>query len=79
MPAPDLDQMSLEELKKLDRDVAKAIEAYEGKKRHEAVAALEAKAREMGFTLSELTGGGASKKRAAQPPKYRHPENPSMT
>ncbi len=33
----------------------------------------------MGFTLAELTGGGTSKRKAAQPPKYRHPENPSTT
>lgn len=73
-----LDKMSIKELKKLGKDVSKAIENYDGKKRQEAVAALDAKAREMGFTLSELTGGTARKKSASSP-KYRHPENAAMT
>ena len=44
----DLDTLSLEELKKLQSDVAKAISTYEDRMKKEAIAELEAKAREMG-------------------------------
>jgi len=77
--AIDLDELSLAELKKLEKDVAKAIKGFEARQRAEALNAAEAAAREAGFSLSELMGGmkGASKPKAS--PKYRHPENPSLT
>lgn len=75
----DLDAMSLEELKALRKDVEKAINSYEDRQRKEALAALEEKAREMGFSLSELTGNSGRKGRTARPAKYRHPENPEKT
>jgi DNA-binding protein H-NS len=74
----DLTSMSLDDLKKLKKDVSKAIDSYQERQRIEALAALEAKAKEMGFSLSELTGGkkkGSSK----GTPKYVHPENPALT
>jgi DNA-binding protein H-NS len=76
----DLDSFSLTDLKQLQKDIAKAIDGYEDRQRQEARATLEAQAREMGFSLSELVDPGkrkASKK--INPPKYRHPENPEMT
>ena len=81
MAKPDLDAMNLDELKALRKDVDRSIAQYEDRKRKDAMAALEAKAAEMGFALSDLTGSGAEAKKgkAAQPPKYAHPENPSMT
>lgn len=75
----DLGGMSLEELKTLQKDVGKAIATYEDRQRKEALAALEAKAREMGFTLSELTGGAIKTGRSMGAPKYVHPENPALT
>jgi len=74
----DLSEMSLDELKSLQDRVTKAIETYEERRRKEARAALEAKAREFGFSLNELT---AAQKKAggSRPPKFRHPENPSLT
>lgn len=77
----DLNTMELDELKKLQKDVTKAIENFEERKRLEALAAVEAKAHEMGFSLAELTGA-ATKKKAGKPtgiPKYVHPENPAKT
>lgn len=71
----DLTEMSLEELKKLRKDVEKAIATYEDRKKKEALVALEAKATEMGFSLSELTGAG--KKISA--PKFQNPDDPSQT
>ena len=68
----DLDNLSLKELKKLRNDVDKAIKSFETRKKKEALAALEAKAAEMGFSLGELTGGAVKK---SAPPKYQNPDN----
>ena len=41
--------------------------------------ALEAKARELGFKLSDLIGGKKRRERSGSTgPKYRHPENPEV-
>ncbi len=72
----DLNSMDLAELKKLRKDVDKAIVSFEARKRKEALAALEAKASEMGFSLSELTGKST---RSASAPKYRNPDDASQT
>lgn len=81
MPDMDLSAMTLDELKTLHKDITKAIATYEERKRLEALAALEAKANEMGFTVAELTGttGKGKSAKAAGIPKYVHPENPSVT
>jgi len=76
MTAIDLSALSLEELKKLRKDVDAAIKSFEDRKKKAALAELEAKAAELGFTLSDLTGGKGKKVSA---PKYRHPENPDLT
>ena len=76
----DLNSMSLDDLKKLQKDVSKAVDGYEARQRKEAFAAADAAARELGFTLAELTGGAQVKKTGPlSPPKYRHPENPEQT
>ena len=75
----DLNNLSRDELKKLQKDVDKAIENYDVRRKQDARAAAEAKAREMGFSLSELIDGSAKKGRTPKPAKYRHPENPSLT
>lgn len=82
----NLDSMSLKELKDLQVSVAKTIANYEDKKRREALAALEAVARENGFSLGELVGGGfptVSKgknfARAPIAPKYSNPHNKADT
>ncbi|MEE4211361.1 MAG: H-NS histone family protein, partial [Parvularcula sp.] len=81
MAGIDLSAMSLDELKALHKDVEKAITTFEERKRLEALAAVEAKAKEMGFNLGELTGGKSKGKAGAtvSAPKYVHPENPSVT
>lgn len=76
--ANDLAKMSLGELKKLHRDVSKAIETFEDRQKSEARAALEAKAREMGFSVSDLFDG-PRKGKSKRPAKYRHPENAELT
>lgn len=75
----NLENMSLDELKALSKDVDKAIKTYEARKLNEARAELEAKARELGVSLDAVMGGGSGRKRSVAAPKYRHPENPSLT
>jgi DNA-binding protein H-NS len=79
MPEIDLASLSLTELKKLEKDVAKAIATYEERQKAEARAEAEAIAKKFGFALSELIDGASSRKKAAPEPKYRHPENPAVT
>ncbi len=77
---PNLEKMSLDELKNLRKELDKAIAGYEARQRRAALAAAEAAAREAGFSLSELTAGvKSSRKSSSAPPKYRHPENPALT
>jgi DNA-binding protein H-NS len=75
----DLNSLSLDELKRLQKDVNKAVEGYEVRKRNDAFAAADAAAREMGYTLADLTGASSKKKKMASVPKYRHPENADQT
>lgn len=75
----NLEKLSLDELKALEKDVAKAIKGFEARQRKEAMAAAEAAAKKAGFKLSELIGSAPGPKKAPQPAKYRHPENPSVT
>lgn len=75
----NLNKMSLEELKQLQKDVTKAIDDFKERKRNEAIAAAEAAVKELGFSLKELTGAPVKKSKTKNPPKYAHPENPAKT
>jgi DNA-binding protein H-NS len=75
----NLNELSLKELKDLQGQVAKAIGTFEDRKKKEALAELEEKARSMGFSLAELTGATVARKRAPAAAKYANPENPSDT
>ena len=75
----DLKSLSLEDLKKLQKDVAKAISGFEARRRNEALAAAKAAAREAGYDLDDLLGLGKKSAKAVSVPKYQHPENPSLT
>lgn len=75
----DLENMSLEDLKKLQTQVAKAISGFAEKQKQKAIEALDAKAREMGYSLAELTGLQTGRKRSAAVAKYANPANPSET
>jgi DNA-binding protein H-NS len=75
----DLNTLSLKELKDLQSQVAKAIAGFEDRKKKEALAELEEKAREMGFSLAELTGIPVTRKRSPAVAKYANPANPSDT
>ena len=79
MPDIDLNSLSLDTLKKLQKNVAKAITSFEARQLKEARAVLTAKALELGYSLEELVGGGAKPKNPAAVPKYRHTENEALT
>lgn len=78
MPDLSFDTMSLDELKRLKKDLDKAIANYDDRRKAEARRDLEEKAREYGFSLSELADVKTTK-RAAVAPKYRNPSNPEQT
>lgn len=78
----DLNMLSLRELKDLQARVARAIASYEDRKKKEALAELEEKAREMGYSLAELLamqGAKGPRKRSVSEAKYANPADPSMT
>lgn len=75
----DLNALSLRELKDLQNRVSRAIASFEDRKKKEALAELEEKAREMGFSLAELTGAATLRKRTPAVAKYANPANPSDT
>ncbi len=75
----DLEKMTLPELKDLRKKLDKTIAGYEERRRREAVAAAEAAAREMGFSLSELTGNVKKSRKPAASPKFRNPDDPQQT
>lgn len=75
----NLNSLTLKELKELQSQVAKAIGTFEERRKKEALAELEEKARELGFSLSELTGVSVGRKRAPAVAKYANPANPEET
>lgn len=75
----DLDDLDLDELRRLQKDVTKAINEYQERKKREARAAAERAAADLGFTLEELAAGAVKGKKAKNPPKYRNPEDPTQT
>lgn len=75
----DLNKLSLKELKDLQSQVVRAIASFEDRKKKEALAELEEKARAMGFSLAELTGASVGRKRSPSTVKYRNPADPSAT
>jgi DNA-binding protein H-NS len=74
----DLNSLSLKELKELQSQVAKAIAGFEGRRKAEALAAIEEKARSLGFALADLVGVGGRKRKTVKP-KYANPSNASET
>ena len=76
----DLQTMSLEELKRLRKEVEKSIETYEARQLADARQKLEVYAKEIGVRLEDvLDASKKSAKKAPIAPKYRHPENSSLT
>jgi DNA-binding protein H-NS len=75
----DLNNLSMKELKDLQSQVGKAISGYEDRRKREALAELEEKAKAMGFSLAELTGLAGTRKRTPSTAKYANPANSADT
>ena len=75
----DLEALSLDELKKMQKEVTKAISTFEDRQKAEARVKVEALARDLGYSLAELVGTETKTARAPAAAKYRHPENPALT
>ena len=76
MPDFNLADMSLAELRDLQKSVAKAISTFEVRQKAEAREKVEMLAKELGFTLAELAELEEPKrKRAPLTKTYRHPEH----
>lgn len=82
MAKVDLRDLSLADLKSLKARVEKAIERHDKKQKKQALALVQAKAKELGFSLDELTGKSgetvSAPKKAAKA-AYRDPNNSSNT
>ncbi len=75
----DLNSMELPELKKLEKDVKKAINGFEERKRKAALAEVDAVARQHGFTIDQLLDAAPAKARKTIAPKYANPADKSQT
>lgn len=77
----NLNDLSLSELKELQRKVDAAITGWEQRKLREARAELEAKAKELGFTLAEVVAVSGKAKAGQKPSfaRFRHRENHALT
>jgi DNA-binding protein H-NS len=79
MPDFNLVAMSLAVVRDLQTSVAKAISTFEARQKAEAREKVEILAKELGFTLAELTELEEPKRKRATSTKiYRHPENPAL-
>ena len=81
MAKTNLNDLSLSELKKLQKDLARAIETFDRRQKQTVLSVLEERAKEFGFALSDLFSSviGKSEKRAKAAPKYANLADPSVT
>lgn len=75
----DLNEMSLDELKKLQKDVTKAIDSYEERALKAARVEMEAIARQHGFTFDQVLAKAPALGRKPVAPKYANPADKSQT
>ncbi|GAD57117.1 H-NS histone family protein [Limimaricola cinnabarinus] len=76
----DLSDLDLNDLKKLHKETAAAIQSYEARRRQEALAAAEAAAKAAGYSLKDLVGASTEKSsKSINPPKYRNPDDKTQT
>ena len=75
----DLENLSLKDLKQLQKDVSVAIEQYKERERRKALADGEAFARERGLTPADLSDISLKRSRKPAAPKYANPADRSQT
>ena len=74
-----INNLSLKDLKDLQQQVAKAIATFEDRKKKIALVELHEIARARGFTLEELTGASAVRRRSPAVAKYANPADATDT
>lgn len=81
MAKMNLEKMSVRELEQLKASAERTIAERRKTDRKAALQAAKDAAAKYGFTLSELIGLTklGTKAKSVSPPKYAHPENPSLT
>lgn len=81
--AIDLSGLSLKELKSLQTRVEKEISGFKDREKRAALAALDEKARELGYpsaaAMLGATGAPKMRKRSPAVPKFANPANTSET
>lgn len=75
----ELGTMSLSELKALSKRISQAIDSFEARRLSEAREAVDALAKEYGYSLAALAQGDVKATRRPATAKYQHPENPEVT
>jgi DNA-binding protein H-NS len=76
----ELNNLTLAELKALQKAIALEINNFPDKAKTAARNELEAKARELGYSMKDLLGTGTSTRKKRQViVRYRSPANPSLT
>ena len=76
----ELNNLTLAELKALQKAIALAIKNAPDKAKMAARNELEAKAKELGYSLTDLLGTATkTRKKRLVVVRYRNPENPSLT
>ncbi len=72
---------ALKDAKGRVREIEKAIDQFDDRRKAEIRSALEAQAKEAGFSLDDFVGGKPRGSRTTKKgePKYRHPANTSIT
>jgi DNA-binding protein H-NS len=75
----DLDSLSLDELKKLQKDVKTAITNFETRELKRRLEKVEAFAREQGLTQADLSLLLQKKTRRSSAGKFANPDDPSQT
>lgn len=81
MSGLNLDELSLSELKQLQKQVERAIASFIDRQKSKARAELEEAARKHGYSLADFLADPAvaTRRRAPATAKYRHPENADIT
>jgi DNA-binding protein H-NS len=76
----NLNNMSLDELKRLNKAVTSEITNFPDKAKTAARIELETKAKELGYSLTDLLGVGVkTRKKRLVIVRYRNPNNPAIT
>jgi len=79
VPGVKIEELSLNELKDLQRRVTKAIEEFHDRKKRQAISMLEEQAQALGFSLAELVSSVETRRRMPARVKYSNPDNSTET